>query len=512
MFLIPGVLKQGGRYFFAQISHKTGFCIDISRNLFQNDGRKPFKNPENGSDAMTRTANNTRSTEIDIIHGPIGRGVLRLAVPIALTQMLQQLFNAADVAVVGQFSGKNAMAAIGSNSPLIGLIVTLFFGISVGSTVVIAHRIGLDDRKGIGRAVGTSILLALAGGVLALVIGEIFAVRIMTAMSVPAETFALAVLYFRIYLMGMPVILLYNFESAIFRSYGDAKTPLISLIIAGITNVALNLFFVCVVGMSVEGVAIATVISNALSAGILFRRLAKNPDLELKNSLKAGFDREMLRRIIGIGLPAGIQGTMFSVSNIIIQSAINQLGPDVMAASAAAFNIEIMGYFVMNGFAQACTTFVGQNYGAGRVDRCRTILWKTLLMDLAATAAASGIILLTGRFLLSLFNSDPAIISLGYLRLLFISGTCVIQVFIEVISGALRGYGFSVLPAIVAIFGICGVRVGWVYTFFARAPAFRNLLYSYPISWAATAAAMVVVYFVLTRNLELSTSKQEAAT
>lgn len=447
--------------------------------------------------------------DIDILHGPIGRGLFRLAVPIALTQMLQQLFNAADIAVVGQFSGRNAMAAIGGTSPLIGLIVTLFFGISVGSTVVIAHMIGLGDRAGISRAVGTSLLLALCGGLLAMGLGEIFAVPILHAMSVPQDTFALTLLYFRIYLVGMPVILLYNFESAIFRSYGDARTPLIALVIAGIVNVALNVFFVCGLGMSVEGVALATVLSNVLSAGLLFRRLGKHPDFDLKASLKAGFHGESLRQIISIGLPAGIQGTMFSLSNIVIQSAVNQLGAEVMAASAAAFNIEIMGYYVMNGFAQATTTFVGQNYGAGQKKRCRTILWKALAMDLAATAATAGLILLTGRLLLSLFNSDPTFLELGCLRLLFISGTCVIQVVIEVVSGALRGYGFSLIPAIVAIFGICGVRVGWVYTAFAADPTFRNLLIAYPLSWTVTAAAQFVVYLLYIRRQDQTESEKE---
>ncbi len=457
------------------------------------------------------TAAKPRGRDIDILHGPIGRGLFRLAVPIALTQMLQQLFNAADIAVVGQFRGQNAMAAIGSCGPLIGIIVTLFFGISVGSTVVIAHMIGLADREGIGRAVGTSLLLAVCGGLLAFGLGEIFAPAILHAMSVPEETIAQSLLYFRIYLAGMPVILLYNFESAIFRSWGDARSPLTALTAAGIVNVGLNLFFVCVMGMSVEGVALATVLSNVLSAGILLWRLGKRPDIDLRSSLKAGFHGESLRKIISIGLPAGVQGTMFSLSNIIIQSAVNQLGPAVMAASAAAFNIEIMGYYVMNGFAQATTTFVGQNYGAGQKQRCRTILRKALAMDLIATAAAAGLILLTGKHLLSLFNTDPEFLELGYLRLLFISGTCVLQVFIEVFSGALRGYGFSLVPAVVAIFGICGVRVGWVYTVFAQTRTFRTLLIAYPVSWAATAAALVVVYLLYIRHQQKTEPEEGSA-
>ena len=450
----------------------------------------------------------TGKREVDILRGSIGRGLFRLAVPIALTQMLQQLFNAADIAVVGQFRGQNAMAAIGSTGPLVGIIVTFFFGISVGSTVVIAHMIGLDDREGVSRAVGTSLLLAVCGGLLALALGEALAVPILHAMSVPEETFSLSLLYFRIYLAGMPVILLYNFEAAIFRSYGDAHSPLSALTLAGIANVGMNLLFVCVLGMSVEGVALATVLSNVLSAGILLRRLGPRLGIDLPASLRAGFHGESLRRIISIGLPAGVQGTMFSLSNIVIQSAVNQLGPAVMAASAAAFNVEIMGYYVMNGFAQAATTYVGQNYGAGQTKRCRTILWKALVMDLIATAAAAGLILLTGRQLLSLFNTDPVFLDLGYTRFLFISGTCVLQVFIEVFSGALRGYGFSLVPAIVAIFGICGVRVGWVYTVFAQNRTFRTLLVAYPVSWAATAAVLVLVYLFYMRHLNQKESRR----
>ena len=307
------------------------------------------------------------SNKMDMINGPIWNKLPRFALPVAATAILEQLFNASDLAVVGNFTGaaKTAsVAAVGANSPVIGLILNLFIGIALGTNVIIANAIGRDDRETVQRAVHTSVLTAIIGGFLVMIPCEIFAVQILSVMSIPEDVLPYAVLYLRIYLLGLPVILLYNFLSAVFRSVGDTKTPLIVLALSGCLNVLLNLFFVIVLKMTVNGVAIATVISNAISSIVLFIVLMKS-DKYIKLSLRElRIDKRVLGQILEIGLPAGIQSAVFAISNIIIQAAINSLGTIVIAASSAAFNIEVIAYDVFNSFSQACTTFVGQNYGA----------------------------------------------------------------------------------------------------------------------------------------------------
>ena len=317
-----------------------------------------------------------------MLSGPIWSKIPRFALPVAATAILEQLFNASDIAVVGNFTGEAktaAVAAVGANSPIIGLIVNLFIGIALGANVVIAHAIGQGDRESVRKAVHTSVLVALLGGVAVAILGELAAAPLLGLLNVPEDVFPLALLYLRIYLLGMPVILLYNFEAAIFRSVGETRTPLLALTASGVLNVALNLFFVAVLHMTVNGVAIATVISNGISALLLYRRLRQSTqDIRLEPR-HLRIDRASLGRILRIGLPAGIQSAVFAISNIVIQSAINSLGTVVMAASSAAFNIEVITYDILNSFSQACTTFVGQNYGAGNVKRCRRTLALCLM-------------------------------------------------------------------------------------------------------------------------------------
>lgn len=321
----------------------------------------------------------TKQQHMDMLNGPLWNKLPRYALPVAATGILGQLFNAADIAVVGNFTGDMrtaAVAAVGANSPVISLILNLFIGIALGANVVIANAIGRGDRETVHRAVHTSIVTALIGGVLVAVFGQLIAAGLMGLLNVPDDVYPLALAYLRIYLLGMPVILLYNFEAAIFRSVGDTKVPLIALTVSGVLNVILNLFFVIVLKMNVNGVAIATVLSNAVSS-VLLRRLLHG-DLVRVEIRQLRIDPAVFRKIMRIGLPAGIQSAIFSVSNIIIQSAINSLGTIVMAASSAAFNIEIIAYDVLNSFSQACTTFVGQNYGAGKIDRCKKTMFLCL--------------------------------------------------------------------------------------------------------------------------------------
>ena len=310
-----------------------------------------------------------------MLHGPIWNKLPRFALPVAATAILEQLFNASDVAIVGNFTAASertaAVAAVGANSAIIGLVVNLFIGIALGANVVIANAIGAGRPQEVQKAVHTSVLVSVLGGVLVALVGQLVAAPLLSLLNVPADVLPLALLYLRIYLAGMPVILLYNFQAAIFRSVGETKIPLMALATSGVLNVLLNLFFVAVLHRSVDGVAIATVISNAVSALLLFRRLCRT-DREIRlDPRQLRIDGAVLRRILRIGLPAGVQSAVFALSNIVVQAAINSLGTVVMAASSAAFNIEIITYDILNSFSQACTTFVGQNYGGRQIDRCK---------------------------------------------------------------------------------------------------------------------------------------------
>ncbi len=440
---------------------------------------------------------------IDMLHGSIGDKLLKFALPLAATGMLQQLFNAADVAVVGRFVGPNAMAAVGSNSAIIGLLVNGFVGISLGANVVISRFTGQGNKEGIAKSVHTSVVFSLIGGLAITLLGELIAPMLLNLMSVPDEVFPMALAYLRVYLLGMPVIFLYNFESAIFRSQGDTRTPLICLVISGVLNVFLNLFFVCIVGMTADGVATATVLSNLVSSALLFALLRRRKDLIRLEVSKLRIHTDVLGSIVRIGLPAGLQSMVFSLSNMCIQSAINSLGADVMAASSAAFNIEILAYYLINSFGQACTTFVGQNYGAENIARCRKVTRISLMMDVGVTLVVSFGILALGRPLLGIFTPDPEIASIGMIRLRFILAGEAVNAVMEIMSGAMRGYGYSLVPAVLTFAGVCGIRVVWVYTAFRASGTFFTLMMVYPVSWVVTAAALVFAYLRYMRKHHL---------
>lgn len=431
--------------------------------------------------------------EIDMLHGSIWNKIPLFALPVAMTAILEQLFNASDIAVVGNFTGKMgtiAVAAVGANSPIISLIVNLFIGIALGTTVVIANAIGRDDKKTVHHAVHTSILMAIVGGFVVTIIGELVAGYVLNMLNVPRDVYGQALLYLRIYLLGMPVILLYNFEAAIFRSVGDTKVPLKTLVISGIINVILNLFFVIVLKMTVNGVAIATVISNLISAIILLNKLIKTDQYIHVNLKELRIYKLSLVRILKIGMPAGIQSAVFALANIVIQAAINSLGTVVIAASSAAFNVEIFAYDILNSFGQACTTFVGQNYGAGQIDRCKKTLYLCLIEDAIASALAIGIIIVSGKFLLSLFNNNPQVIQIGYTRLIMVFTAYIFSMLYEVMSGYLRGFGISLVPAILTCICICGTRVLWVETVFKSYQSFTTIMCAYPLSLSLTAVAI----------------------
>ena len=438
--------------------------------------------------------------KIDMTHGSLWDKILMIALPLAASGILQQLFNAADVAVVGQFVGKEAMAAVGANASVVNILITMFTGISLGANVVISRYTGRKDKENAENAAHTAILVAVISGFFILVLGQCIARITLEMMSVPSDCLDMAVLYLRVYLCGMPVIFLYNFEAAIFQSQGDTKTPLMCLIISGIVNVILNLFFVIVIGMTVNGVALATVISNGISSMLLFAFLLKGKTPLTIEKQRFHIHAELLKEMLQIGLPAGLQGMVFSISNILIQSAVNSLGTDVVAGSSAAGNLEIIGYFVVNSFSQACTTIIGQNFGANQPERCHKTLMISLVESWIVGGTVSFLIIIFGKQLLRLFNSDPNVIAFGYQRLFWILSFEVINGTIDIISGAMRGYGESLTPALIALVCICGVRIVYIFTYFASHRSFTTLMLAYPISWIITVIVISAAYLIMRKN------------
>lgn len=455
-----------------------------------------------------------KKQKLDMLNGSIWNKLPVFALPIAATGILEQLFNASDIAIVGNFAQTDktaAVAAVGANSPIIGLILNLFIGIALGANVVIANAIGRDDRQTVQKAVHTSMVVSVIGGVLVAIIGELIAEPLLTVLNVPDDVLELALLYLRIYFLGMPVILLYNFEAAIFRSIGETKMPLIALMLSGILNVLLNLFFVIVLKMSVNGVATATVLANVVSAGILYIKLIKSDKYIKVEFKKLRIDGKVFAKIMQIGLPAGIQSAVFAVANIVIQGAINSLGTTVIAASSAAFNIEIIAYNVMNSFSQACTTFVGQNFGANKIDRCKKTLFLCLIEDAIASGTAILIVLITGKFLLSIFNNNPEVIEIGYTRLVIIFIAYIFSMLYEVMSGYLRGFGFSLVPAILTTVGVCVLRIIWINTVFPANRTFVTIMTAYPVSLATTAVLIFIALIIYRPSKRFANKGKEKA-
>ena len=442
-----------------------------------------------------------KNREIDMLHGTLWDKIILFALPLALTGVMQQLLNAADVAVLGQFVGKNAMAAVGNNTALIGLLVNLFMGLSLGANVVIAQNIGAEKFDRVHDAVHTAFLLALIVGVALWGIAEILVNPVFEWLQVPPSVAPMAETYLRIYAAGLPVMGIYNFEAAIFRSRGDTRTPLIALTIASFLNIALNLIFVLKFNMGVEGVAWATVIANAVSAIILFHGLRKAEGLIHLDITELKIEKSCLKETVRIGLPAGIQGMVFSLSNLLIQSAINALGADAMAASAAAFTIEINVFCLTSGFGQAATTFVSQNYGAGNLERCKEVTKVSLQINILLMFILSAAILYFAEPLVAFFNEDSEVIRLGVIRLWYIIAPEIISVIMEIISGSLRGYGISMAPAMITLIFVCGIRITWVFTVFAKIPTYAALMAVYGISWFFTMIFLIIAYRFYIKHL-----------
>lgn len=448
-----------------------------------------------------------RSREIDMTNGPLLGKIIQFAIPLALSSMLQLLFNAADVIVVGQFAGSNALAAVSSTGALINLLVNVFMGVSIGANVMVARARGAGDYKGVHETVHTAMLISVILGAMVAVLGFCVSGFALTLMGSPADVKPLATLYLRIYFLGMPANLVYNFGAAILRAIGDTKRPLYILTVAGIANVTLNLVLVILFRLGVAGVAIATVFSQCISAVLVVICLLQAEGAYRLYPQDLRIHKDKLIGMIRIGLPAGIQGSLFSISNVIIQSTVNSFGSIVVAGNGAAANIEGFVYVCMNSLYQSAITFTSQNLGAGKFHRIRsTFRICTLCVMLIGLVLGVGIFL-AGPILLRIYASGTpeeiaAIIQVGCTRLQYVGFTYLFCGMMDVSCGALRGLGKGMVPMVVSLLGACGLRILWVFTIFAFHSTLPTLYISYPVSWVITWAVHTVCYLVIRSKME----------
>lgn len=450
-----------------------------------------------------------RSYEIDMCNGPLLGKMLLFAIPLILSGILQLLFNAADIVVVGRFTGSEALAAVGSTGSLINLLVNVFMGLSIGTNVLVAKYYGAKDEKMLSDTVHTSVLLSFVCGCFLIFLGILLARPLLSLMGTPDNVLDQAVLYMRIYFAGMPVIMFYNFGSAILRAVGDTKRPLYFLLIAGVINVLLNLFFVIVFHMGVAGVALATVISQCVSAALVLLCLMRSDGMYRVDLKSLHLHKHIIFQIVRIGLPAGMQGAVFSISNVLIQSSINSFGSIVMAGNTAASNIEGFIYTSMNAIYQTSLSFTSQNIGAKNYHRIGQILRRSLGVVVVIGLALGGIALLFSHQLLGIYSSDPEVIRYGIARMEVICLTYFTCGTMDVCCGSMRGMGYSILPTIVSLTGACGLRIIWIFTIFAWNHTLFILYLSYPVSWIITTLAHLICYFYAKHRLDQQ-AKQEA--
>jgi len=439
----------------------------------------------------------------DMLHGPLLGSIISYTVPIILASVLQLLFNAADLVVVGQYRGSLSLGAVGATGSLTNLIISLFIGLSVGAGVNVAHAIGSRDAEMQHRMVHTALLVAIVGGLILSVIGVCFAENFLVLMDTPSDILPLSTLYMRVYFSGMVFTMVYNFSAAILRAAGDTKSPLVYLATAGVLNVALNLVFVVLFGMNVEGVALATILSQALSAFLVVRALCRRTDgcrLELK---KIRAHKRALIKILTFGIPAGLQSPEYSISKVLIQSSINSFGPVLRSGSAASQNSGGFVYTSMNAFSQTSLNYTGQNVGARQYDRVKRILWICVICAGITGILIGGTAYLFAPWLLQIYITDSTqAIADGILRMSFVCLPYFVCGMMDATTGSLRGLGSSVLPMIISIMGACVLRVVWIYTIF-QIPQFHSpqgLLISYPISWVLTFGCQLTAFLIVLRR------------
>ena len=457
---------------------------------------------------------NKTKNEIDMCNGPILKKMLIFTLPLMCSSMLQLLFNAADIIVVGRFAGDTALAAVGSTTSLVLLLSNLFIGLSVGANVLAARYFGAGRGNELSKTVHTSLLLSMISGVILTTMGILLAKPILQMMDTPDTVINLSVLYLRIYFLGMPAMLLYNFGSAILRAKGDTKRPLIYLSIAGVLNVSLNLVLVIVFNLGVAGVGIATATSQFVSASLMLRCLSKEKGGFRFSVKKLKIHKDKLIAILQIGLPAGVQSTLFSLSNVLIQASINSFGDVAMAGSAAAGNIEGFVYVAMNAFYQASITFTSQNVGAGKYHRVKPIMIRAVACVTVTGLVLGNLAYGFGNVLLLFYTTSPAVVVEGLRRLSYVSAWYFLCGIMDTLVGVLRGLGYSIVPMIVSLVGACGLRIVWIMTIF-QIPMFHSLdtIYlSYPVTWLITAGTHFICYLVITKKMKdkILKSKQES--
>lgn len=450
------------------------------------------------------------NSKIDMLHGGLIKPILLCAIPLAASSILQQLFNSADVAIVGNFVSdpSRAQAAVGCNASVINLIINLFVGISVGANVIISNYIGKKEEEKANRAVHTAMVTALLSGIILLGIGMVIARPLLSLMNTPADVLPYAVKYLRIYSLGMPFIMVYNFSSAVLRCVGDTKRPLCCLTLSGIINVVLNICFVVLFKMDVDGVAIATVISNIFSAGMVWRILCKETGALRLEYRKLRIQKEDFIQIMKIGMPAGLQGVVFSLSNVCIQAMLNQYGKDAVAGSAVSNNFESIAYFVIMAFSQTAVTFTSQNYGAGQYERCKKVFKDCLFAGIVLSGGLSLIFFLGKSFFVGLFTNEVSVAQYAVLRMQYILLFNFIANTYEAAGAAMRGMGYSMTPAVITVVGTCAFRLVWAYTIGRIYHSFRLLIAVYPLSWVLTGIMMLIAYYLIRKKLLSSTESK----
>ena len=439
---------------------------------------------------------------IDMVNGPLAGKLLLFALPLMLSSLLQLLFNAADVVVVGRYAGKAALAAVGSNGSLINLLVNLFIGFSVGANVVVARDLGAGREEEVGKSVHTSVTLSLISGVVLMAAGTILARQLLVWTASPAEVIGLATVYLRIYFCGMPANMLYNFGAAILRAQGDTRRPLYFLSIAGVINVALNLLFVIVLEMSVAGVALATIISQYISALLVLQCLIRDKGALRLDLKKLGLDKRVIIRICQVGLPAGFQGIVFSLSNVVIQSSINSFNSTaIVAGSSTSSNIEGFVYTGMNAMYQTCLTFTSQNYGAGKCQRVDRTLLLCLGYVVAIGLAMGNLAVYFGPQLAAVYApGEPEVVAQAVLRLQYVCSLYFLCGVMDTMVGVLRGLGYSVVPMVVSMVGACVTRLVWVATIFQVYRSPEVLYLSYPVGWTITLTVHILFFLFIRRH------------
>lgn len=440
--------------------------------------------------------------EMDMLQGGLAGKLIMFALPLAFSSILQQLFNSADVAVVGRFAGSSALAAVGSCVAIVGIFVNLIVGLSVGPNAALASLIGQKKRERIPEMLHTIMIFGILLGVGLMVIGLLFARLILEVSGTPDSVMGQALVYIRIYLCSIPFMTVYNFGAAILRSYGDTRRPMYYLIVSGTVNVLLNLVFVIGFGMGVAGVAIATWISNVISTGMVLYHLRKRQDEFQLRVKQLRIEKKSLIKVLQIGVPAGIQGTIFSISNVFIQSGINSFGENAIAGSSLALNFEYFTYDIANAFAQAAVTFTSQNYGASNLKRCRKIFWLCMLFGIGFTEVLSIIFMIWDDFFVSIYTISPAVAVFGLIRMHHVCSLEGLTATYEVESAALRGMGKSLEPAIFTILGTVVFRLIWLFTVFRWSPTYSMLMNVYVASWIFTGVSIFIVYICHMKKVE----------